>query len=62
MAGKSRVRVLEERAQRILSQRRDDPMQKAIEALTDEEIDRLMKIKDTQGPDAAILEFFEARR
>lgn len=49
MAGKSRIRILEERAQRILAQRRDGPMQKAIAAMTDEEIDQLLRLHETGG-------------
>ena len=61
MAVKSRVRILEERAQRLIAQRCEHPMQNAIEALTNEEIGRLLKIKETLGPEAPMLELIEAR-
>jgi len=58
MAGKSRIRALEERAQRLIAQRRDDPIQQAIEAMTDAEIAQLLQLHET-GESSALTAAFQ---
>ena len=59
MSGKKKIEMLEGRADRLIQEFGANPLKKAVEAMSDEQIAYLRTLYDTDGPEAFAAAFQE---